>query len=150
MSKSIDELRAELRAAELAEDEAKKSALKSTPIKWKYTVYPVEAERHFHEVYDDTCRLYKIDGAVANLDEAKAAGHPEFNLRGGGMIYVFSNLSKKLIMATGGGTMYISSHSWGNEVREQSAQETADQISEFLAENPDGGDITEIITRHRK
>jgi hypothetical protein len=147
--RTIQEIRAELAEAEKAEKLELERLKEAFPPIWQFTIKPA-APRSFSstdELYDDTCRFYELEGEVINREEAAAVGHTELFMRGGGMTYVYNTLSHRIICATGGGTIYIS-RPWS--IRDDtSAQETMEEVNAFLLENPEGGDITEIVERHR-
>lgn len=148
---SIEEMRAQLHAAEqeLKQREAdeRKAEMAATPIVWRFTIKPA-TNRSFQEMYDDSCLLYRLNGEITNRDEAKAAGHPDHDLRAGGMDYIFNTLSGKIVTGVGGGTIWVG-HGWGNDKRADSARATMEAISQFIADNPEGGDITGIVEQHR-
>lgn len=144
--KSAAELRAELRAAELREADEKKDRLKSTPVLRQYTIRPVQ--ERWHEVYDDSCLLYELSAEIANLDEARAAGHPDHSLRAGGMTYIFNTCSGRLVMGVGGGTIWIGTGMAGQN--RDAARNAMSQISQFLIAHPEGGDITRIVDNFKR
>jgi hypothetical protein len=95
------------------------------------------------KLYDPTCQLYEITRKTLNVEEAKAAGHDEWSLRGGGMLYIWNSVTHKIVSSVGGGTVYIGS-AW--PLNEDGADDEAfDLIGEFLVERTAGGDITEIV-----
>jgi hypothetical protein len=150
MSKSIDELRTELRVAEqdLKQREADERQVKldETPIVRRFTIKPT-ADR-WHEMYDDSCKLYELAAEITNIEQAKEAGHPGHDLRAGGMTYVFNPLSGRIVTGTGGGTIWVGA-GWQTKNTE-SAHTTMEAISKFIVEHPEGGDITDIVEQHRK
>jgi hypothetical protein len=151
MTRTIEEIEKELeeaRAIQEAERQLKRDAVK--PI-WEYTVTPsARQDLTWDPIYDKTIRAYDLVGRVTNEDECKAAGHPDFALRGGGMRYLFNTGTGRLIGPTGGGTIYLST-GWGMGKRSDKDLEVAvTAISQFLVDHPKGGDITEIITKFRK
>jgi hypothetical protein len=146
----IARLEAQLRDLRAEKEAATAAQRDLTPIIWQYTIRPVdESERRYDEVYDDTCALYKIEGRVLNEDEARAAGHPDHAMRGGGMTYLFNKSTGKIVMATGGGTIYVA-RSWSSKAAGDESHIVAfNKINAFLADHPEGGDITEIVEEHR-
>jgi hypothetical protein len=146
-TRSIDEIRAELRAAEQAEATRKAAARDAIPITEAFTIEPIPAAGH-HEVWDPTITLYRIAGRVTNREEAAAAGHHVPS--DGGMVYAFNTLTGKIVMGVGGGTYYISGRGWGTNPDKQARAEVAfTAINEFIATNPTGGDITSIVQQYR-
>lgn len=144
--KSAAELRVELRTAELREADEKRAKLKSTPVVRRYTIKPGEAR--WHEVYDDSCLLYELSTEITNLDEARAAGHPDHDLRAGGMTYIFNTCSGKIVMGVGGGTIWIGTGMGGQH--KDAAHNAMSQISQFLISHPEGGDITRIVENFKR
>jgi hypothetical protein len=143
-NKTVEELKAELQLAQ-KRLELERAALKdATPIVWRFTIAP--ATTSHHEVFDETCVLYVIAGEVANKEEATSVGH--LITGEGRMVYVFNTLSGKLVMDIGGGTVYVSK-GWGRDKSEDAFKKTMQELSEFIVANPNGGDITDIINRHR-
>jgi hypothetical protein len=143
-NKTVEELKAELQLAQ-KRLELERAALKdATPITWRFTITP--ATTSHHEVFDEACVLYVIAGEVANKKEASEVGH--LITGEGRMVYVFNTLSGKLVMDIGGGTVYVSK-GWGRDKSEDAFKKTMQELSEFIVANPNGGDITDIINRHR-
>lgn len=150
MDKSVEEMRAELREAEQVLEQREKAELKAkleaTPIIYKFTVSKADNRRR--EIYDTSCLFYEIKAEITNRDEAKAAGHPEHCMRVGGMTYAFNALSGRIVCEVGGGTIWIGS-GWGSDEQYDSAQRAMVKVSQFIVDNPDGGDITDIVEAHR-
>jgi hypothetical protein len=140
-----EELRAELKRIE-QEEAAEKTARKAaTPVVRKFTIKPVT--NRWTVMYDSTCVLYDLSAEVTNADEAKAAGHYEHDMRGGGMTYVFNTGTGRIVCSTGGGTIWIGGGFAGQN--DESAAWTMIQISAFIVQHPEGGDITAIVEAHR-
>lgn len=151
MTRSIQEIRAELQAAEEAA-RAEKETLRETvqPI-WKYTVKRMvkgDGFRYLNEVFDDSCFLIKISGEVTNREECEKVGHSESRLNGGSGTYLFNSTTWKIICSLGGGTFYI--NSWLNAGAEDSHIIAMNEVNEFLFLHPKGGDITSIVNAHRE
>ena len=147
-AKTTAELRAELRAAELREAAERQARTKETPVIRRFTISPTERKGRFHdELFDPACRFYDLDCEVTNRAEAIEAGHPEHDLRGGGMTYVFNTLSGSIVCGTGGGTIWVSA-GWDAKNAE-SAQLCMGAISAFIVAHPEGGDITDLVDAHR-
>jgi hypothetical protein len=145
----IREIEAELAAArEVAEAERLAVRNATVPV-WQFTILPTKSDSFGgDEIWDDTIRAYRLAGEVINRDECLAAGHSEHSLGKGAMRYLFNTVTGKLIGATGGGTIYLSN---GFGRKDTSAQDMAiHRINMFLAENPEGGDISQIITEFRE
>lgn len=152
MTRSIAEIRAELEAAQKLEADKLKEAMKLTPIKWRYTVTPND-DRHWTEIFDDTCVNYKISGECVNEAEAKAAGHPEYSMRSGSMNYIFNKATGKIVCSTGGGMVFISNPLGWRPTESDVVDPAAvamKLVSDFIVAHPDGGDITHIIEQHQR
>ena len=146
MSEKTDRLWAELKAAEAEEAAERKAQREAVKISYRYDILPAMHNR-WDRIYDSTCTLYKLARTTVNADEAKAAGHPEYDLRDGYAIYLYNKANHRIVCSVGGGTMYISS-------RLGSPDDAADiiafsEIGMFLADHPEGGDITGIVERYR-
>jgi hypothetical protein len=89
---------------------------------------------------------------VLNRAELTEAGWSDRDLGDGQMKYLFNTLSKRLVMHVGGGQVYFSEPWPGQRTDEEGMRafhETLDELSDFLANNPEGGDVTEIINWFR-
>lgn len=140
--RSSEELRRELMEAEEREFEAMEARRREVPVRYRYTLTPEEPERRWREVYDPSCRLYRLSGEVVNREEALLVGHsPDGMMSGEGMTYVFNGLSGLFVTGVGGGRILVSG---------DGAQATFELLSSFVRTNPEGGDVTEIITSHEK
>lgn len=140
------ELQAQLRALEAIEEAERKARIKAAPIVMKFTITPTTDR--WHEVYDDSCLLYELEGKVANREQAKEAGHNDIDLRDGAMTYLFNKATGKIVTAIGGGTIWISS---GWQIKNpESAQWAMARIGHYLVNHPEGGDITDIVETHRR
>ena len=149
MDKSVEQLRAELKRAEEAEKQKQEERAKACPPIWRFTITPDNSK--FDRIYDDTCRLYRLSGVITNKEETEAAGNHIFSGSEGGMSYVFNSLSGKIVMGVGGGRIFVSGRTWNpNPDEDNSAVETFEKISAFIRENPEGGDITDIVNEHRE
>jgi hypothetical protein len=143
--KSSVELRKELAAAEereRAEIRARKEAVR--PI-FEYTIMPTEGSNtaSYSKLYDPTCLLYEIRRTTANRVAARVAGWTEDEMKEGGGTYLYNVVTRRIICALGGGTLYINKSLTGPE---DFADDTAMfHIGAYLAEYPGGGDITYIV-----
>lgn len=139
MPKSAAELRAELAEAEAREKTERDLLKQQVPIQYRYEIAPQPSrEAIFDKVYDPTCVRYRIVRRTVNPKEAEAAGHPDWELQEGGMTYVFNTGTNRIICSVSGGTIYISG---------VGADAAFEQVGNFLAANPQGGDITDIVER---
>lgn len=141
--RSVAEIKAELAQAQEREQANAKRVREQTPVVYKFTIKPVNSQRLFDRMYDDTCKLYEIRREVQNRTEAQAVGHHEWELRDGGMRYVYNTKTTKIVCSVGGGTSYISPN-WNGPDDEYDGI-AFDQIARFIVKNPDGGDITDIV-----
>lgn len=138
---SSDEIQAlearlrELRQEEQREAEERRNAVKPT---YQFLLTPIK-ERHTtfggDQLFDDDCRLYHLEGTVTNKEELEAVGH-RYHFEGG-MRYVFNAATGKFACAVSGGSVFLSS------------KEGWKALSEYVDYNPDGGDVTEIVTKYR-
>jgi hypothetical protein len=150
--KSSAEIRRELALAEEREHNEKEARRKANPPKFTYWIVPASPEHDasfiYGKLYDPTCHLYSIERRITNKDAAKAAGWPDLDLREGSATYVYNVVTRRIICAVGGGTVYISC---GNGFdREDYADDNAMfAIGNYLAEYPGGGEITWIYEQFR-
>jgi hypothetical protein len=157
--KSVHELEAELKEARRREQaEADERRASVTPV-YEYTIAPVGPRHNHDKVFTDTHKWYRLQGRITNKEEALAVGHSDHTLSEGGMNYLF-NLTfpshPEMVCTSGGGTIYLSDGSWAwgrqdnKEAMEVSFRKAVTAIEQFIALNPEGGDITHIITEHKK
>lgn len=145
--KSSAELREELKEAERREREAADRLAASVRPVWRFTLLP--SDEKFDKVWDESVLKYRLQGEIQNREELELVNNPMRN-DGGGMTYLFNTLSKRLVMSTGGGTMWLS-EGWGNnEDAIESARIARRELEFFLDLQPEGGDVTQIIEDHRK
>jgi hypothetical protein len=154
VTRSVEEIQAELREAEAAAKAAAEAKRKAVTPVWEYTIRPSERAltQAFGEPYwDDTIVAYYLNGRVVNEEECKAAGWSDTMISTGGMDYLFNTGTGKLIGGTGGGRVYLSAP-WGKNQKAAKAAlaEAVREINAFLTAFPQGGDITDIIVRFRK
>ena len=141
-----EELEAALNRIKDQEAAERLKALEATPPIWQFVIEPDDDK--FDQVYDDSVIKYRIEGIVINKEEAEAAGH---DIRTGGMTYLYNTLSKKLIMSIGGGHVWISRRNWYKETEVDEAGVVAwEAVERFIDEHPEGGDITDIISKYRE
>lgn len=139
----LEKLIHELRAAKAVETESIRAA---TPIKWRYELQLVTDYKH-DRILDESVKMYRLMGTVQNLDEARAAGHSDRDLQAGGLNYLYNTFSGKIIMSHGGGRAFIGFLS-GNV--SEASKLAVEELNEFIARFPNGGDVTEIVERYRQ
>jgi hypothetical protein len=142
--RSIEEVERELAELKRAE-QSRKAALKaSTPIQYRFTITPAEGRHRYHKSYDDTCAVYELRGEILNEAEARAVGHD--TSVAGGAAYLYNRGTGRIVCLVSGGRIWISEAYTQND----GADETAfRQIGQFLAEHPEGGDISDIVNEFR-
>lgn len=143
VSSRVADLRAQLAEAEREEQadrEARKAAVK--PIH-RYTVKPAKRGMRHDRLYDDAVVIYELRRETVNRAEAEAAGHYGWEVEDGGMSYYFNKATGKIICSTGGGSLYISENF--DSPDDGLAASAFARISAFLADNPRGGDVTQIV-----
>ena len=132
--KSVAELEAELREARAREAEAKRAARDAVQPVYQFTLTPEEPHQTWQPIFDDTCTLWKLSGKVLNADELKSVGKSPFE---GAMKYVHNGATGLFVTSVGGGSIFLKSRAgWL-------------ALSDFLVSHPEGGDVTEIVTRYR-
>lgn len=145
----IARLQAELAKANSEADAQRKAIKEATPPVWEFTIIPKDnTNDNWDRIFDPTIVAYILTGRVVNEEEVKEIGYSDFEIRGGGMQYLYNTVTKKLVSATGGGTIYLS-EGWAKK-RKGYLDKAIDQINAFLSANPKGGDITSIINELRR
>lgn len=144
MTRSIEEIEAELREAKRQQKLAQEQLAATVPPKYVFTVEPVKNPNSWDRLFDDTMKLYVISGTCVNREESATAGN--YVAPDGSMRYVYNTRTYKLVCSVGGGTSYVSR--WHFDGTDYEA-ETMQKISDFLLHQPEGGDITDIIEAHR-
>jgi hypothetical protein len=145
VKKSIEELESALREAK---EEARLELIArvaSVVPQWTFAVAVDEREALFNRVYDDSCLWYRIEGTCTNREEAEAAGHSRDRLATSGMSYLFNTLSGRIVCSSGGGTY----HFGGFDKNDPAHIRAINQISDFLVDNEEGGDITDIVAEYK-
>lgn len=107
MSK-VDDLRAQLKAAE-AEVEAERKALRaSVKREWQFTFAPFKGTT-FDILHDDACVWFNLVGKVQNREALIAVGYSEHDdyLKGGSMRYLVNTATGRIVMHCGGGSLFI-------------------------------------------
>lgn len=145
---NIETLRAQLKEAERAEQDAVEAKRSSVEQIWVFAINPDEGQRRYDKMWDDSVIFYRITGHLVNRPECEAVGQ---NLDrcgdGQGMSYFYNTLSKKIVCSVGGGQVWVGM-GWNEDERE-SELIAINEINAFILEHPDGGDITEIIENHQ-
>lgn len=147
LKEKVEKLRAELKEAERELSEERRERMNAVKPTYRFTLGPVLL-KPYHEILDDSIVLIRLEGIVTNAEELEAVGKEVFQ---GGMTYYFNKLSGKIVTPAGGGNVWVSSEptfSRSPEERED-ARKTFDLLSKFFVENPDGGDVTDIVQTHR-
>jgi hypothetical protein len=140
LQQRIAEMQRELKTLQDQESKAKRDALKAFTRQWRFTIKPYDAK--LDRIYDDTLVWYYLRGELLNADEYKALGG-DVERSNGGMAYLYNTLTKRIVMSGGGGNLYIPS-GW-NRSEQESIQDTFIKLAAFIADNPNGGDVTAII-----
>ena len=143
----IDRLEAELQAAKKDRDLARKLRAESvTPI-YRYSIELDTGGYSFEKVRASSgVAVYKLTGTCVNQAECDEVGARVFT---GSMSYFYNELSHQIICSVGGGTVFISdSHYRRDEVDD--SERAYEELSDFLALNEHGGDVTEIIEAHQR
>lgn len=154
MPRTVEEIELELAEAQRAEDAERKRIRDAVKVNRVYTIRR-EKPRHdgFDDIFDDTIVAYMLTSTVVNREECEAVGRSSWELQNGGMRYLYNTGTHRLIGATGGGTIYLSLPYFGTQHRRSGAaklERAVAAISAFLAEYPDGGDISDIIIAFRQ
>lgn len=150
--KSTADLRKELELAEAREREAAKARKEATLPKFEFWVTPVpfgdDPNWSFGKLYDPTCHLYAVERRCVNREDARAVGWDEIELKEGSATYLYNTVTRRIVCAVGGGTVYVASSklSGANDFADDTA---FFEIGEYLARYPGGGEITWIYETYR-
>lgn len=146
----IAEIEAELAAAKAAITTAR--AAEREAVVPQFT-YQLERLAHFktfgQPIWDDSIAVYKLSATCLNVAECQAVGRAERDYAEGSMKYLFNKLSGKLICTEGGGTMHISNKGFGSDDPDETYLLARTRIETFIAEHPEGGDVTWIVQENR-
>lgn len=147
---AIKNLQDELAQVEAEEQELAEARRKSVRRKWKFTFMPHERNTMFDKIHDPAVVYYILHGEVVNAKECLEVGNSDDYVRPGGMGYYYNKASGRIIMRGGGGNIYIPEDTFGhrNVTKDQLDEERAKcytKLEEFVKQNPDGGDVTDII-----
>jgi hypothetical protein len=142
----VAELEAELAEAKRLQRDAEKAAAESVVPVYAYSLELADqTERIFNRVRDDAVVVYRVVGVCTNQAEVDAVRGKSFT---GSMCYFFNTATGKFIMASGGGTVFIQdgSYRYGQDIDD--SVRVWKEMDAFAVANPNGGDITKIITDH--
>lgn len=139
----IEELEAELKRLRQEERDATEAKRRSVVPAYRYTLEP--SSQVYDKVADPSCRWYRLEGKVTNGDQLAEVGSTmPF---GGGMNYLFNDLSGRFVISGGGGTIYL------NLVRGtfgEADTEAFQDLELLIQQDPEGSfDVTDIVNRAR-
>ena len=136
----IAALKAELKTIEHERKVEEQRQRELWPPVYKYTITPISpAKSTYYQVYDDQVTLYELAGVCVNKEQCERLGHHRpFE---GGMVYCFNEATGMVIMGVGGGSIHVGG---------KTAHLAFADISRFIRDNEDGGDITQIVNRHKE
>lgn len=137
----IEELEAKL--AQLRQEEADRARALRESVTPRYTYMLVPHSESWDKIADPSCRWYRLEGVIINTPELNAVGAAI--PAAGGMNYLFNTLSGRFVISGGGGTVYLNLNGRFGPPDTEAFQE----LEAFVAEHPEGGDVTEIVERGR-
>lgn len=138
--RSVEEITLELKAAQKRDHERSVRIKESTPVVMQYTAFPYQGRMH-DEIWDDSIVTYRVEGKCLNLAEAEAAGH---RVDTGGMNYLFNTVTGKVVMATGGGHLYL--HGWRDG---DNSKRSMKRLGRYLVEHPEGGVVDHLVEQFK-
>jgi len=147
--KSVKHLESELAVARMQEQEERLRITALTVPVWRFTFLPSNKDT-WDRIYDDTIVRYRLEGTIVNKAECLAAGHPDHAVHDGGMTYLYNTSNNRLVMANGGGMLYLSDSGFGGRKDTMSLLRVLRQLEEFLEVNPNGGDVTSLMVTYLK
>jgi hypothetical protein len=139
----IADLERQMAAVKAEIAEADEVLRKSVTPTYEFTFTKQSSDSGFGEKIADPAVLrYRLDGKCSNYEELKAAGWSDHSISSGGMDYLFNSATGKFIMAIGGGRIWISDGRFGMHLGAMA------ELADFIADSPEGGDVTSIITKY--
>jgi hypothetical protein len=147
----IAELQAELKVATANAQVEREALRKATKRRWKFTFAPANDRQYsFSKNRDALMELWYLQGEVVNREECTAAGWSDDTTRTGGMGYWFNRASGHIAFNSGGGNIYINDGSFRGEAEANADAEIVFKaLEQFIIDNPQGGDVTDIILAQR-
>jgi hypothetical protein len=149
MQQTIAELEAQIAALKKAEREALEKQRMSVLPRFTFTFTISPEARRWNCVADDSgVEVFNLVGTLANEAELQAVGASTERL-GGAMSYFVNTATPtpRIVCSTGGGRVWIKSARWGLTPEQMiEAQGMTRALEAFLTENPEGGDVTELMT----
>lgn len=124
-----------------ARDEEMKA--KRDAVKPRYTFTLTKCTDPYRKSGDPTCVWYRLTGTVDNAAELNDVGIRPFV---GGMDYLFNTVSERFIIDGGSGSIFLR---FIGDYRGEKDTEAFDELAAYLAENPEGGVVTEIVEHYR-
>lgn len=147
--REIKELEARINAIRNAEHAAREERRKTVTPVMRYTFGP-SSGGCFDKILDPTVVRLTLRGECTNMDVLQEAGWSASQVFTGSMDYLFNTLSGKVVMAIGGGSIFVTTDRFGkSEEAVADGLRTFGELAEFIIANPEGGDVTAIIEGHR-
>lgn len=135
------QLREMLREAEAAERKAADEAKAAFVPVFTFTLLPDKREGNFSRLFEGSgCVYYRLSGTLVNKEEARAVGS---TVEGGSMSYLYNTLNHRFVVAMGGGRLWLTNAAFRED------EDALSDLSAFIKDNPEGGDVTELVNSHR-
>jgi hypothetical protein len=137
----IAELEQQIKVLRQQERESEKAALAAFVPAYAYSISRATTygDRYFHEEYV----VYRVDATVTNGDAAPAGFKP---FEGHGA-YLYNALACHFVQSLSG-NMHLPTPGFGAH-QDVDWPQVYGELSAYVMENPDGGDITDIVLRMR-
>lgn len=130
----------ELKNLKRAQDELLRESI--VPV-YKYTFAPVgDGYGRFTVGGDHT--WWRLSGEVQNEEQLRSVGR---SVNNGGMNYLRCDLTGRFVLQDGGGVIFLTFDHRGSFSERN--EEGWEALEDFAEQNPDGGDVTEIVERYR-
>ena len=138
---TTDQLRAMLREAEAAERKAAEDAKAAFVPVFTFTLTPDARQGGFDRLFEGSgCTYYRLHGTLVNADEAKAVGS---TVEGGGASYLYNELNNRFVGIMGGGRLWLSNGAFAED------EDAWKALSGYIKDNPEGGDVTNLVNDFR-
>lgn len=98
----IEDLEASVKELERAKEELIRARRTMVKRQWRFTLSP--STRAFDPIFDPECSWYYLEGKVTNVDECREVG---IDHSGGGMHYLYSSATNRIVLASGGGSLFL-------------------------------------------
>jgi hypothetical protein len=142
----IADLEGQLKLIRQRREDALKVLRESVVPVYQYEIR-LDQRDHGDKIWDQSVKMYRLTGVCLNQEEVDAVGGKTFT---GGMSYLFNTATGRIIMPTGGGSIFIKASGWYRSPNEVDDTDQAySELSAFLVSHPEGGEVTHLVEAHQ-